>query len=1018
MKRPSKILLGSFGVFLIGTALLTTGVGFSPFLRWLERTVARSTPFTLSIERAHLTFSGDLRMEGLALSRETVALASVTEVVIDPRWFALLRGAVVIDRINVSDPLLSIDGNWSTGGSSGSAPGKTFARGLVVNQLVLENGRLHFGQQDTFPVDLGPMGLSASWVGTELELQSLSVVLGDGVLHGSGRVSLDTQTLNLKGTTESFPFDQLARTFVPVPETVHVRHTGDWAWAGTLAQWTSHLNGQIENGITPDQTIESAIRASFKGPEGEIEANLSHPRADVWGKGALNLQKKYLDADFKMAVSSFPAFKALWENLAQVSGSVSLDGRVAGDWKNPGGSVHLVGDGMGYHGFGVQGVRADFERKTKGPSPLRLKVMGSSVTWVKTDGGVGHLPRGEGTWAGTETQGNLQWNVLLAQGIAVGGQGPAHRTNGGMGWAWNQLAIHFPQGNAYAADPGGSIERDATGGIAITGLRWGKNGQSLRFKTLGYENGTVDVEAFAENVGFNIPTSPTDPESFFSGRLTATVRLKGPLENPDGKFDMTLSSGGYGSFSPVDVFIQGIVGGETITLADVRVQAESLPPVHLRGTVPWAWVLAEGKDQSLDLTLDPIQLDPARLLKHYPEATVGAGGSIRLDGRVRGRPGAFSATGGLFAFVPMLKIKTLGMDLTEIRLDLNLVDRHLEIRQAEAQSKKGFLRLSGGSTLPDLRYDLEGKNVSLRIPRRLALKTDLQAQVRGTLAAPILSGDIRIAEGTYESDKKKSKESPVENPQENLVRVWDRLQMNVTTVWDNNVWYRDGLSKIETRADLEVTKEAGNRMPGIRGMVTVLRGNYDAYGKDFVLKNGELAFMNPSEINPQVNIQATHKMKDHQIELTVSGTAKQPELHFQSTPPLPEQDILALLALGQVPGQSSGEKGESSATDLAATMASDMLTREIRSAGMNVLDLDVVRVSPSDKGTEWTVGRYWGSKLFLSYSYNPADSASQVIKGEYSISPQWYLVGQTGSQSDNYLDINFRLPVGKGRKRK
>jgi autotransporter translocation and assembly factor TamB len=78
----------------------------------------------------------------------------------------------------------------------------------------------------------------------------------------------------------------------------------------------------------------------------------------------------------------------------------------------------------------------------------------------------------------------------------------------------------------------------------------------------------------------------------------------------------------------------------------------------------------------------------------------------------------------------------------------------------------------------------------------------------------------------------------------------------------------------------------------------------------------------------------------------------------------------------------------------------------------------VVRVSPSDKGTEWTVGRYWGSKLFLSYSYNPADSASQVIKGEYSISPQWYLVGQTGSQSDNYLDINFRLPVGKGRKRK
>jgi autotransporter translocation and assembly factor TamB len=330
-----------------------------------------------------------------------------------------------------------------------------------------------------------------------LNFSSCLWLWGTALFKGSGTISLDTQTLNLKGTTESFPFEQLARAFVPVPEMVLVRHTGDWAWAGTLAQWTSHLNGQIKNGFTPDQTIESAIHASFNGPEGEIEANLSHPRAEVWGKGALDLQKKSLDADFKMAVSSFPAFKALWENLGQVSGSVSLGGRVAGDWENLGGSVHFVGKGLGYQGFGVQSVRADFKRKTKGPSPLRLKVLGSSVTWVKADGGVGHLPQVEGSWAGTEIQGNLQWNVMLAQGISVGGQGPAHRKNGGMGWAWDQLTIHFPQGNEYVAEPGGSIERDATGGIAITGLRWEKNGQSLRFKTLGYENGTMDVEAFA-----------------------------------------------------------------------------------------------------------------------------------------------------------------------------------------------------------------------------------------------------------------------------------------------------------------------------------------------------------------------------------------------------------------------------------------------------------------------------------------------------------------------------------------
>jgi hypothetical protein len=63
---------------------------------------------------------------------------------------------------------------------------------------------------------------------------------------------------------------------------------------------------------------------------------------------------------------------------------------------------------------------------------------------------------------------------------------------------------------------------------------------------------------------------------------------------------------------------------------------------------------------------------------------------------------------------------------------------------------------------------------------------------------------------------------------------------------------------------------------------------------------------------------------------------------------------------------------------------------------MNVLDLDVVRVSPSEKGNEWTVGRYWGSKLFLSYSYTPEDAANQVLKAEYSLNPALDLRGPNG----------------------
>lgn len=245
-------------------------------------------------------------------------------------------------------------------------------------------------------------------------------------------------------------------------------------------------------------------------------------------------------------------------------------------------------------------------------------------------------------------------------------------------------------------------------------------------------------------------------------------------------------------------------------------------------------------------------------------------------------------------------------------------------------------------------------------------------------------GNMAITQGTYEATKKKKTEDTPKAENVTFRRLWDSLKIEVEAAWPNNVWYRDGLTKIETRADLEVIKMPGNSPPGIRGLVTVLKGNYDAYGRDFIIKTGELTFTDPSEMDPQLNGHATHKMKDTLIELNVSGTAKKPELHFQSTPPLPEQDILALLAIGKVPGQSASqgtaktEGAPSEAAELAADVVSNYLTRELRSAGMNVLDLDVIRVSPTDKGSQWTVGRYWGSKLFLSYSYHPEDAANDL----------------------------------------
>ncbi len=990
-----------------GAALLLTGIGFNPVLRWGERIVGRATPFTLSVGGAHFSFAGDLYIKNIVLRRGDTLLLDVPTVVVDPGWAALGRGSLRIDGVEIEAPSVLVNEGWVVAGSTESSGGGIGALGAVVHGVTIRNGRLRLGSSD----DWALLDLRCSLNGSNVRVRELNFVQGEGVLKASGTVSLDTQKIDLSGVTESFPVDDVARAFAPVPESVRVQHTGFWRWTGTFDQWEARLEGLLKS---EKATVTTSLRALLDGGRGEMEGTLTHVDGRAWVKASLDIPKKYLAATFDVTVSSLAALGPFWAEMKQAGGAVTVHGNVKGPWVSPLGTVRVQGAGLRYQGLGIETLQAQIERGAGKEDPLRFRVTGASVTWVAEGGKVWRIPRVEGAWVGSDTDADLDWKFVLSDGTSADGRGPVQRRKDRVVWSWDRLGVLFPGGKKFSAEPGGSIERQSSGTIEVKNLQWGPAGKSLRLQRFTYGGENIFLKGSAENVGFRFLKSETDLQNYgLTGRVTGDIRLEGPLDNPVGQFDFRVSSGVYQSYPALNIFIKGTVGDGRISLPEILVKSEALPALRVHGSLPWAWVIGAGGQETMDLSLDPLELDPAKLLKGNPDVKVGPGGFLRVGGRVVGKKNNLSVEGELVGGVPSLKIPLAEVDVSDLRLDLELRNQRLRVRQVRAKWGKGFFRLSGESFLPNLSLDIEGKDISFRVPRRLAMKTDLNLHVGGTLSHPVLTGDIPVTEATYEVEKKKSKE-PEKETNETFLHLWDILKLNVNTGWKNNVWYRDGLTKVETKADVVVSKEGGDRIPGVTGVVSIVRGNYDAYGKDFVLKSGEFVFTDPTELNPQVTLRALHKMRDYLIELNVSGTARRPELRFQSTPPLPEPDILALLAIGKAPGQGAGESS-SGAADLAAGWASDFLTREIRSAGMNVLDLDVVRVSPTDKGTEWTVGRYWGSKLFLSFSYIADESASQVLKGEYSLSPQWYLVGQTGSKSDNYVDLNFRLPVGKSR---
>lgn len=66
----------------------------------------------------------------------------------------------------------------------------------------------------------------------------------------------------------------------------------------------------------------------------------------------------------------------------------------------------------------------------------------------------------------------------------------------------------------------------------------------------------------------------------------------------------------------------------------------------------------------------------------------------------------------------------------------------------------------------------------------------------------------------------------------------------------------------------------------------------------FDVSSAILTFDDPMEINPRLNINARTRVDGYDVNLQVTGTGNKPEISVSSIPPMPERDILSLLALG------------------------------------------------------------------------------------------------------------------------
>lgn len=155
--------------------------------------------------------------------------------------------------------------------------------------------------------------------------------------------------------------------------------------------------------------------------------------------------------------------------------------------------------------------------------------------------------------------------------------------------------------------------------------------------------------------------------------------------------------------------------------------------------------------------------------------------------------------------------------------------------------------------------------------------------------------------------------------------------------------------------------------PRIGGEARVVRGAYSFAGTRFELSRGIISFDENAPIDPRLDIAADTSTNGLTVQVRVTGNATTPEIVFNSTPSLPEEEILARLLFG-------GSITTLSATDalqLGAAVASlrgggglDPINR-LRSA----IGLDRLRIVPADptinRETGVALGKNIGRRFYV-----------------------------------------------------
>jgi len=156
--------------------------------------------------------------------------------------------------------------------------------------------------------------------------------------------------------------------------------------------------------------------------------------------------------------------------------------------------------------------------------------------------------------------------------------------------------------------------------------------------------------------------------------------------------------------------------------------------------------------------------------------------------------------------------------------------------------------------------------------------------------------------------------------------------------------------------------------PSADGTVHVPNGSFNALGRRFTIGDAKIIETGGEIDDPELEIKALFENPQANVTITISGTAKEPQIDMSSTPPMDQDAIAFFLATGRIQGRATQSGGGVDLSGAATSVLGGLLFGQVRKELADVLPVDVLTIETGSQGvSEASIGKYIGDRVFVGY---------------------------------------------------